>query len=135
MMLFQLLNDKQLTDIFNIQSIKQNKEDITTLFHIIVNISNYHHRTSDFFQKIEQILTFFETDIQQFYTNDEIFSIFKSNKRLLLFLIEKELFKINESIVQIITNGIFKKDKYPFYFYPEIKPFYIDEVSRLIHQL
>ena len=116
-------NFKELTDIFIDQSIIQSKEDLSTLFHLIQNLSNYHFRTTDFFTRIEKILTFFHSEIQQFYSNHEIFNIFKNNKRILLFLIEENLFNFDQSIVQIITNGFYKQAKYPFFFYREIKPF------------
>lgn len=117
------INDdfKKLTDIFDGQSIKNRQEDLNTLFHLIVEISNHHHRVSDFFPKIENIISYFIPEIQKFYSNIQIFNLFEGNKRILLFLIEKQLLKFDKTIVQIITSGKYKKQGYPFYFYPEIK--------------
>lgn len=53
----------------------------------------------------------------------EIFTIFKSNKQILLFLIKEEIIAINESIVSIFTSDKYKKRKYEDYFMPEINRF------------
>lgn len=53
----------------------------------------------------------------------EIITIFKSNKRILLFLIKEEIIAINESIVSIFTSDKYKKRKYEDYFMPEINRF------------
>ena len=96
-----------------------------------MHISNDHHRSSDFFTKIEKIILYFEAQIQQFYSNHQIFNLFKRNKRILLFLIERNLLKLDESIVQIITRRNFRNANYPFYFYPEIKPFLTQNTSNI----
>ena len=116
-------NFKDLIDLFNNQAVHENKEDLDTLFRILISISNNHHRSTSFFTKIEQILLLFKSQINQFFSNFEIFNIFKSNKRILLFLIQEGIIKINKSIANTLSNGWYKKSKYHFYFYPEIKKF------------
>ena len=115
---------------------------MTSLFHLITKISNNHYRFPYFFEKIQKILLDLKDSIIKNYTNYEIFHIFKSNKRLLLFLIEEKILKIDEKIVAFISNKLsfknmsfehveikinkYKDYNYFEYFAPEIKPFLQD---------
>ena len=105
------------------QKISANKHDLTDLLHLVTKIANNHFRCADFFLKIEKIINLFKNDIQKYFTNFEIFNIFKSNKRILLFLIEERIMTIDLSIAKRMTTRKFIKAKYPQYFAPEIKPF------------
>ena len=53
------------------------------------------------------------------FSNTEIFQIFQSNKRLLLFLLEENLLKLNNSISQKLASY----DDYFYYFYPELSSY------------
>ncbi len=66
-------------------------------------------------------------DLQKYFTNSEIFEIFKNNKRILLFLIEGRVIIIDEYIVSRITSYEFDRKNYREYFLPEIKPFLTKE--------
>ena len=97
---------------------------IKSLMHLILHISNDHHREEGFFDKIEQILKLFKEDLLKYFSNSELFNIFKSNKRILLFLIEEQIIIVDEYITKkITTTRKYVKAKYPQYFLPEIKPF------------
>ena len=141
-------NHQLIIQIIEDQKIGENKNKLTSLFHLITKISNNHHRFPYFFEKIQKILLDLKDSIIKNYTNYEIFHIFKSNKRLLLFLIEEKILKIDEKIVAFISNKpsfknmtfknlSFEPDKieidnkykdynYFEYFAPEIKPFLQD---------
>ena len=80
---------QNLQIIFEEQKIKENKHRIKSLLHLILKIGNNYHRNSTFFQKIEQILLIFIDAIPKYFTSIELFQIFKSNKRILLFFIKK----------------------------------------------
>ena len=95
-------------DEFNNFKISDNQYDFLSLLHLISKIGNNCHRFPIFFSKIERILQFFKEDIQKYFTNSEIFNIFKRNKRILLFLIEQKVIVIDEYIVKKIT----KTEKY-----------------------
>ena len=96
-------------DEFNNFKISDNQYDFLSLLHLIPKIVNNCHRFPIFFfSKIERILQFFKEDIQKYFTNSEIFNIFKRNKRILLFLIEQQIMVIDEYIVKKIT----KTEKY-----------------------
>ena len=113
-----------LEDNFNNSKISDNKYDLLSLLHLISKIGDNCHRFSNFFSKIEKILLIFKDDIKKYFTNSEIFNIFKSNKRILLFFIEQKIIVIDEYIVKKITKtDKYIKAKYPQFFQPEIQPF------------
>ena len=110
---------------FNNTKICDNKYDLLLLLHLISTILDNYHHFPNFFSKIEKILQFFKEDIKKYFTNSEIFNIFKSSKRILLFLVEQQIIIIDEFIAKKITNiDIYIEAKYPQYFQPEIQPFF-----------
>ena len=114
----------KLKDKFNNTKISDNKYNLLSLLHIISKIVNNHHHITNFFAKIEKILLIFKEEIKKYFSNSEIFNIFKSNKRILLFLIEQQIIVFDEYIAKQITNiNKFIEAKYPQYFQPEIQPF------------
>lgn len=112
---FQTLS--QQLDDFQIQ---EDSLEFKSFLHLIVAISNNHHRNSDFFTRISQIILKY-TDSLKTISNTQIFEIFKTNKRLLLFLLQENLLVIDDHIAKKIES--FRSDKYPQYFLPELKPF------------
>lgn len=48
-----------LQNLFYDQKIQEKKYSLISLFHMIVNISNYHHHYPNFYDKIIKILDFF----------------------------------------------------------------------------
>ncbi|KAK8841639.1 hypothetical protein M9Y10_026579 [Tritrichomonas musculus] len=113
-----------LKDIFNDTKIKDNIFEFLSLLHLISKIADNFHRSPAFICKIERILRFFKEDIKKYFSNSEIFNIFKKNKRILLFLIEEKIIFFDEYIVKkITTNKKFITANYPQYFQPEIQPF------------
>lgn len=81
-----------------------NEDEIKTILKIIIKIANNHHRTPDFFPRIEKILQFLKDQIKQSFSISEILDIFKGNKRILLFLIEENIISINESNNKILLR-------------------------------
>lgn len=116
-------NFRILNDVFKELKISEDQHKLMSLLHLLVKIANNHQRSSKFFSKIEQILLVFQSDINKYFLNSEIFNVFKSNKRILLFLIEQKIIIIDEYIVKTITTGKYKKFEYDKYFAPEIEPF------------
>lgn len=113
----------ELNNNFDEIKIREDQHRLMSFLHLLTKISNNHHRGSNFFIKIDRILQNFQDDMKKYYSNSEIFNIFKSNKRILLFLIEQRILIIDEYFVKTITNGKYINAKYPQYFSPEIKPF------------
>ena len=109
---------------FNDTKISNSKYYLLSLMHLISKIGNNHHRLPNFFSKIERILLFFKDYIKKYFSNSKVFNIFRSNKRILLFLIEQQIIVIDEYYCWKITKTYKHiKAKYPQYFQPEIQPF------------
>lgn len=117
----------EITVFLENQKIQSDKHVFKSFLYLISNISNYHQRLASFNNKIDQILNFFSESIRYYFTNDEIFNIFKSNKRVLLFLIEHNLLTIDETIFLKIQDKEYLKKYYTQYFYPEIKHFIVNK--------
>ena len=108
-------------------NIRENQYELKTFLHFLVTISNHHYRNSEFFNKINQILQNIQDIIKKYFSNFEIFQIFKSSKKLLLFLIDSKIISIDESIAIIMTSEKYQTAKYPLYFSTELKPFLSSE--------
>ncbi|KAK8841091.1 hypothetical protein M9Y10_027932 [Tritrichomonas musculus] len=104
------------------QKIRENADKLRIFLSMISIVSNNHHRTPHFIEKIEKILQYFESSIKQSFTNSELFNIFKNNKRILLYLFQKQIITIDKDIYYIIKA---KQDKaltkYRHYFINEIE--------------
>ncbi|KAK8840555.1 hypothetical protein M9Y10_030764 [Tritrichomonas musculus] len=105
------------------QPIIKNQHDFKELLYLIYDIGNYRPHVPKFISKVERVLRQFKQYLQQYFSNSEIFKIFKSNKRILLFLLEEKLMIIDESIFSIITNLKYANMNYCKYFQPEINQF------------
>lgn len=113
-----------LIQFFDSQKIKEDRHILKETMHLILHISSNHHRTDIFHGKIDKILLYFKDEIQQFFTNFEIFSIFHKNYRILYFLFKEKILKPDISIFCFITNQNYPEVYYPFYFNPELKNFF-----------
>ena len=114
---------QNIIDIVTKNKIVDDRYELIPFLYLITKISNNHQRSTNFFSKIERILDYLKDDLRKFYSNSALFHIFKSSKRILLFLIEAKLLIIDESIAKQITRGKYLEAKYPQYFQPEIQPF------------
>lgn len=115
---------QNLSIILQDQKICDDKLKLTLLLHLILKISNNHHHGPNFFGKLEQILNIFKDSIKKNFTNSEILSIFKSNKRILLFLIQENIIIVDKYFIQkILRSKKYMDQEYLQYFAPEIEPF------------
>lgn len=113
-----------LTKTIENQEIIKSREKFTKFLQLLYCIGDNHQRTANLFNKLCIIFQYLN-DIGQFPISDqEIFEIYKRNKRLLLFLFENNFLKLSESLYTQIN----KKSEFRYYFYSEIKN-YIDESS------
>ena len=113
-----------LINFLKIHNISKNKDEIRCLFHFINIISSNHHRCPNFFQKIENIISFFinQDDFKKLFTNLELIELFWDNKTILLFLYENKIIFFNEyDIYQRWLESNNKNIHKLVYFYPEIK--------------
>lgn len=109
--------------LFEDKKIRENKNDLRLFLHHITSVCANHHRNKNFFNKIERVIKLFKDEIKKFYINSEIFSIFRKDKRILLFLVEEKILIFDEYVAKKITESKYAKKKYPQYFTPELKPF------------
>lgn len=107
------------------QMIRSNNYEFKSFLHMMVKITNNHHQTLDFFTKISEIIKYFRAEFNNYYSNDELFSIFKENKKILLILINEKILNFTKNISDIIDNDIyFTSHRYNQYFFPEMKRFF-----------
>lgn len=113
-----------IIDFFTDQKKDLNRDKLRSILDLLSNISKNHHRTPNFFTKIEQILLLVKDETTQFFTNFEIFKLFEGNKRIILFLFEQKILKPDKLIADAVQNGKLFEAKYHVYFFPELNPFY-----------
>ena len=92
------LNFQNLKDNFDKIKIHEDQHTLMSFLHLLTKIADNHHHSPNFFDKIDQILQIFQEDIKKYYKNIEIFNIFKSNKRILLFLIKQKIMIVDKYI-------------------------------------
>lgn len=122
---------KNFVDICENQKINESKHKLTSILHLLLNISTNHHRSPSFFNKIELILLEFKGQINKQFSNSELFHIFKSNKKILLFLIEEKMITIDKCIFKTITSSKYSNLNYPQFFSPEINSFTKNSTEKL----
>ena len=115
-------NFQSLTNEIENDQIMNDKNEFRSFLHLIIRISN-NNRSQNFHVKIEQILSFYKNQILNYFTNDEIFDIFKNNKRILLFLFDEKIIIFTESILQKISKKKYIKSNYIQFLLPEINSF------------
>lgn len=120
------INDEyfqNLLTVLNYKNIQNDKHKLSMMLHLIAEIGNNHSRGPYFFEKIEKVLLILIKDIKKYFSNSEVFNIFKCNKRILLFLNEQKIIIFDKYVIKKITSDKYYKKDYPYYFQPEIKPF------------
>lgn len=126
---------QNLIDFMQDEKIEENQEELELFLLLLLNLSNDHHRDSYFFDKIEKIILYLQDDIKQTFSNAKIYDIFQSNKRILLFLFDKNIIIFDESIFNQIKNESNSNgNKYSHFFYPEIKSFLSSEKVKKIEK-
>lgn len=70
---------------------QENRCELKIVLHFILEIANNYYRNSAFFNKIDQIIIALKNQIMHLFSNYEIFSIFKGNKRILLLLFKEKI--------------------------------------------
>ena len=112
-----------LINIFDSHKIKENRHELKSILRLILKITKNHYRYPNFFSKIEKIINYLKDEIKKNFSNFEIFMIFKTSKRILLFLLKENIMSIDTNISAIMMNDKYKKAYYHFYFFSEMKPF------------
>ena len=99
--------------------------EIKEILHLISKIENNHHRSQLFFDKIQFIIILLKEKIQKCLSNFEIFKIFKTNKKILLFLFEEKIIVPDKKICNFIRNDLSELQNFFSYFFSEFKKFFV----------
>ncbi|KAK8857366.1 hypothetical protein M9Y10_015771 [Tritrichomonas musculus] len=136
------INDKK--ELYNILMIfLENTENDEDNFQNLININHHQNlegnrgKFEDFLIliKLYQIIQHYEDKIKQTFSKYEIFNIFGNNKKILLFLFQKEIIKIDESIVNcLLSKNDSNGNRYCHFFYPQIKKFISEEKVKNIEE-
>ena len=129
-----VLSFQDFQSLIDDKKIRDSHYDLKTFLHLLLKIANNHYRSPTFFNKIEKILLLFQEDIKKFFSNFDVFNIFKKNKRVLLFLFEEKILTPDGAISYIITTKKYKQRFYPQYFYPEFKSIFNENFQKEIGQ-
>ena len=115
---------QNLVDFLESLKYQENKQETEHFLHLILVISENHHRKPGFLEKIEKILNYTSKIYKPHFSNEELFTIFQQSKPILLFLLQAKIINIDQIIFQYLINMSEEKDgKIYNYFYPEIKSF------------
>lgn len=125
---------QNINKIFEEQNVKEDRHKLKELLHLIIHISSNHRRNALFFKKIERIILIFKDIMTNFYSVEDLFNIFKNNKRMLLFLFREEIIPPRSTMISTISNEKFKGWLYPNYFFPEFKPIYNAKLRKEISE-
>lgn len=108
---------EEFLQYLNETTILQANHKMRQFLRIIANTSISHFRTKHFYQKIERIIDSFQTQIKEKCSNEEIFNIFKINKRILLFLFQSKIIILDSHMAHKMINS----PEFLAYFYPELE--------------
>lgn len=119
-------DDEYFSNLINDQKYQRFISKHKYFLFLLSKIINNHHRTENFFKKIQKIFFCLKGNIKQTFSNYEIFQIFKNNKLILLYLIQNKIIEIDQSIFNemIDQNDTFQ---YLEYFLPEVKSFLLSK--------
>ena len=111
-------NFQKIENSFSDIKIHDDKQLVKDVLIFINNVSLYHYRGSYFISKIEKIILFFKDDFSKFFSNYEIFKIFKENLRIILFLHECKIINFDDNR---IISWYLHDERHIYYFNKEIK--------------
>lgn len=115
-------DDINIQKYFDENLIPVNGFDVKKIFCLLRSIINNHHRSNNFFNKLEKIIIYFKEDFKQAFTNSELFDFFSQNKIILLILMKNNILEVDQSIVDILKMRWDMQ-----YFWPEILQFNYDK--------
>ena len=108
--------------IENITNILEDKHKKIEILSLISEISNHHHRSNLFFDKMYQLIQSLK-DIFKDLGSYRLFNIFKENKMILLILIKQNILEIDKLLADEMIDKKNDKLKFKQFFYPELKQF------------
>ena len=126
---------EKLIDDFEQQNYFDNKEEIVSILQMVSKIADNHHRMPNFINKLGEIIHYLIQKIPHQITNDEVYQIYKDNKRILLLLFEQGIIQPDQNIINDI-NGKYDGNGFPYkhYLYSGIKNFITESESMMIEK-
>ena len=115
---------KELIQYLGDNKIQEDENEFRAFLYLLLFIHCNHHRNPNFLKKIDSIIINYQNEIKHYFPNDEMYSFFKKDKRILLCLLENQILILNQQIANDLLSD--KEFFYSYYFYPEIKKL-IDE--------
>ena len=109
-------NYQKIVNFLSTYNLSENKRELKLFLTFIQKVFHNHHRSSNFYSNIFLVISIFLDDMKHNFSNSEIFNIFKDDKKLLLFLIEKKVFFIDNKIINKMKKGKYYNNQYPKYF-------------------
>lgn len=79
-------------------------ENLKEFLQIIKNISDEHHRDTNFIARTKQLFLHYKSQIEQTLLNEEIFYIFEDNKLLVHFLLTNDIIRLTDKICDHMMN-------------------------------
>lgn len=114
--LFRLLDETKVT---------QDSNEFKSFLHMISIISTNYMNTEFIFPRIEKILLKYKEEMLNYLSNNELFTVFKRNKRCLLFLFQEKILSPNRYIVKCMKK--YEGHNYIKYFYQEIQEYILND--------
>ena len=87
-------NYENLKLLFNDIKIHDDPHKIKPTLYILASKVNNHYRKTPFFAKIERILNLFKEDMTKYFSNLEIFNIFRKTSVSFYFFLKKKLLQL-----------------------------------------
>lgn len=119
-------NDEVLLKVFFDQisehQMNESPQIVTEILYLLADVSTFHHRTSQFFEKIEKIILYFDNILRDHYSNEEFYNLFRNSRRALLILQEHNYFKFDTGIIESLNGIDHIAKKFREYFKLEILP-------------
>lgn len=116
-------SDSKLNLLIKEYEIRNKEHELKSFLTLIVKVSNHHYSYSNLLNKVIQIILSFKNEISKYYSNFEIFNLFKSKKYIVLVLIKEKLLTIDDDIY-FIMKKYKNKQGYAYYFLPETLKYY-----------
>ena len=101
-------DDEKMSDALKdqINFMKQNKRNLQTFLQLLSNITLNHHRSKNFSQKVEEILSHLIESLKQFgIMSYPLFNIFRYDNRILYYLFEQRLMFARHEIYLMINKA------------------------------
>ena len=114
---------QQLLQHLEDHKIKDHKYNVIDFLQLISKIAKHHQRQPNFFSKIEKFLNLFEEEIKKYITSEDLFNIFKDDKRILLYLFEKKIIFITKNIASTLLDWEYVRLNYCGYFTKELRSY------------